>query len=98
MRAEAVTMCPNSEIMKHENFIAEYSVWYPVTSSDSASGISKGSLFVSANADITKRMKASDSGKANHIPSSCCCHTISVRVTFPAIMSTGMSDRPRATS
>ena len=29
----------------------EYSVWYPATSSDSASGKSNGGLFVSANAD-----------------------------------------------
>ena len=27
MSAEAVTMCPNSEIIKAENFMAEYSVW-----------------------------------------------------------------------
>ena len=98
MSAEAVTMWPNSEIMNAENFMAEYSVWYPVTSSDSASGISKGSRFVSANAEMTKRMKASDSGKANHIPSCCCCHTISVSVTLPANIRTAMSESPRATS
>ncbi len=84
--------------MKAENFIPEYSVWYPVTSSDSASGMSKGRRLVSANAETTKRMKASDSGKANHMPSCCCCQTISVSVTFPAIMRTAMMESPSATS
>ncbi len=90
-------MWPNSEIMNALNFIAEYSVWYPVTSSDSASGMSKGSRLVSAKAEITNRMKASESGRAYQIPS-CCCATISGSVTLPASMSTAMIDSPSATS
>ena len=37
--------------------IPEYSVWYPATNSASASGKSKGGLFVSARADIKKNDK-----------------------------------------
>ena len=33
---------------KSANFIDEYSVWYPATSSVSASGMSNGRRFVSA--------------------------------------------------
>ena len=43
-----VIRCPYSPIMKTANFMEEYSVWYPPTSSASASGRSKGSRFVSA--------------------------------------------------
>ncbi len=60
--------------------------------------MSKGSRFVSANADTRKRMNASDSGNANHIPSCCCCHTTSVSVTFPDSIRTVMSESPSATS
>ena len=48
-------MCAYSAMKNMLNFIDEYSVWYPVTSSDSASGMSKGSRLVSANALITNR-------------------------------------------
>ena len=37
--------------------IPEYSVWYPATNSASASGKSKGGLFVSARAEIKKIIK-----------------------------------------
>ncbi len=37
---------------KKANFIPEYSVWYPATISDSASGISKGVRFTSAREAI----------------------------------------------
>ncbi len=39
------------------NVIEEYSTLYPATSSASASGKSKGVLFVSANIDIKKTIK-----------------------------------------
>src|SRR5215208_1526452 len=54
--ALAVTMFAYSAMKKSENFIALYSVWYPVISSDSASGRSNGSLFVSANT-ATRKIK-----------------------------------------
>jgi hypothetical protein len=79
-------------------FMPEYSVWNPATSSDSASGMSKGNRFVSAKAEITNRMNARESGSANQTSSCCCCQTTSVRVTFPASMRIGTMDRPRATS
>jgi len=49
------------------NPIAEYSTLYPDTSSASASGRSKGCLFVSAKAHIKKRTKIGNKGSANHI-------------------------------
>ena len=67
-------------------------------SSDSASGMSKGSRLVSASAEMTKKMNASDSGKTNHSFICCCCHTISVSVTLPARRSTAITLRPSATS
>ena len=79
-------------------FIPEYSVWNPPTNSDSASGMSKGMRLVSAKAEMTKRMKAREMGKTNQKSSCCCFQTISVRVTFPAIIRTTTTDRPRATS
>ena len=96
--AEAVTTCAYSAMKNIENFMAEYSVWYPVISSDSASGMSKGSRLVSASAEIRKKMKASDSGKTNHIPSCCCRQTVSVRVTLPTRRRTAMTLSPSATS
>src|SRR5687767_12775575 len=54
MSALDVAMLAYSEIGNIENFIALYSVWYPAMSSDSASGRSNGSRFVSANAATTK--------------------------------------------
>ncbi len=50
------------------NPIAEYSTLYPDTSSASASGKSKGCLFVSANAHIKNNMKTGKRGKANQTP------------------------------
>jgi len=45
--------------------IAEYSTLYPATNSASASGKSKGALFVSANAEIKKIMKIGKRGQTN---------------------------------
>src|ERR1700745_779291 len=42
--------------------VEEYSTMKPATSSDSASGKSKGGLFVSANADTKKMMNIGNSG------------------------------------
>jgi hypothetical protein len=56
--ALAVIMFAYSAMKNIENFIALYSEWYPATSSDSASGKSNGSLFVSAKAEIMKKRNA----------------------------------------
>jgi hypothetical protein len=66
---ETVSTCAYSAMKNMENFIEEYSVWYPVTSSDSASGRSKGRRFVSAKAEIQKKKNDAESGSANQSPS-----------------------------
>src|ERR1051325_1010480 len=57
MSAEMAAIDMYSAMKKSANFIEEYSVWYPATSSASASEKSKGRRFVSANAATTKTMK-----------------------------------------
>ena len=51
-RAQTVMMFTYSAIWMSANFIDEYSVWKPATSSVSPSGRSKGVRFVSAVAAI----------------------------------------------
>ena len=51
-------MLQYSAMKKAANFIDEYSTWKPATSSFSASGKSKGTRLVSANAQIMYTMKA----------------------------------------
>ena len=45
----------NSPIINNKNGVDEYSTWYPATNSASASGKSKGGLFVSARADMKNK-------------------------------------------
>src|SRR6266508_1032862 len=52
--AAIVVMAMYSDMKNMANFIDEYSVWYPATSSASASAKSKGSRFVSAKAATMK--------------------------------------------
>src|SRR5688572_21730482 len=47
IRADMVAIAMYSDMKNMANFIDEYSVWYPPTSSASASGKSKGSRLVS---------------------------------------------------
>src|SRR5258708_2204116 len=54
---ETVIMLAYSAMKKDANFMLEYSVWKPATSSFSASGRSKGTRLVSAKAATMKRMK-----------------------------------------
>src|SRR3712207_7035382 len=72
---ETVSTCAYSAMKNMENFIDEYSVWYPVTSSDSASGRSKGRRFVSAKEAIQKKKKDAASCSANQRCIACCCQT-----------------------
>src|SRR5437588_6569634 len=48
----AVNMLAYSAMKNMANFMALYSVWYPATSSVSASGRSKGIRLVSAKAEV----------------------------------------------
>ena len=61
--------------------IPEYSVWYPATSSASASGKSKGGLLVSASAEIKKITNMGNNGITNH--TFCCARTISFKLNDP---------------
>jgi len=54
---------PKKNIAK---IIDEYSTLYPATSSASASGKSKGALFVSASIEIKKIIAQGNKGKTNH--------------------------------
>ena len=59
----------------------EYSVWYPATNSASASGKSKGGLFVSANAEIKKITNIGNNGITNH--TFCWAITMSFKLSEP---------------
>src|SRR5512142_2129725 len=55
MSAEAVRMAECFALKYIGNLVEEFSAWWVATSSDTASGMSKGSRFVSAKAETTKR-------------------------------------------
>ena len=55
---ETSSMFPYSARKKNANRMPLYSVWNPATSSDSASGMSKGVRFVSASPQMKNRTKA----------------------------------------
>src|SRR5450755_3740837 len=95
INALAVTMFAYSAMKNSENFIAEYSVWYPAISSDSASGRSNGKRFVSANAAIRKMKNAIESRNTFH-PIVDCCWMILLIETLPASSSTHTVDMPIA--
>src|SRR5690242_19660989 len=97
MSALDVTMLAYSAMKKSENFMAEYSVWYPATSSDTASGRTNGTRLVSANAETMKMKNAIGRLTTFHMLCAC-CRTISLRITFPARRITGIVDMPIATS
>src|SRR3954471_10240075 len=59
--AETVTMLTYSARKKRANFIEEYSVWNPPTSSDSASGRSNGARLVSPTIAMQKMPNESSS-------------------------------------
>src|SRR5581483_8656832 len=84
MSALAVIMFAYSAMKNIENFIALYSEWYPAMSSDSASGKSNGSRFVSANAEIMKKKNATVQLMTfQWMPRPACCATMSASETFP---------------
>ena len=79
------------------NIIEEYSTLYPATSSASASGKSKGALFVSANIEIKKTIAQGNNGKTNQTVF-CCTNTISVKFNEPASKIIGKITKLIATS
>src|SRR5215210_4284343 len=89
---DTVSTCAYSAMKNIENFIELYSVWYPVTSSLSASGRSKGRRLVSAKQEIQKKKNETESAMPYHRCSCCCFQTISVSDTLPATNSTDISD------
>src|SRR6266511_5184833 len=96
-RAESVIMLMYSAVWKRPQRIPLYSVWYPATSSVSASGRSNGGRLVSA---ITAKKKTS-------IPASCgmknqivapCLLTMSTRFSDCPIRTTPSTDSASDTS
>src|SRR5581483_3122022 len=69
--AERVIMFTYSAIWNRPQRMPEYSVWYPATSSLSASGRSNGALAVSATAARKKTTKPTNCGATNHCESIC---------------------------
>ena len=68
--------------MKNAQRKPEYSVWYPATSSDLASGKSNGVLFNSATAAIKKMTKPTGCTKMYHAFS--CARYDIIQVKLPA--------------
>src|SRR5690606_41180811 len=74
-------VCSSDLIKKKANPKAEYSILYPATSSPSASGKSKGGLFVSAKAEIKNIKNKGKNGIKFQITS--CCSTILIKFKDP---------------
>ena len=62
-----ISMFPYSPRKNKANVMLEYSTLNPATSSASASGKSKGCLFVSANEEIKKIINIGNKGIQYHI-------------------------------
>src|ERR1051325_5081936 len=96
----------NSPRKKSPNFMLEYSVWKPATSSPSASGRSNGARLVSASAQIMKIAKAGGCTNRFHdgIANGPTCHhcrcasTMVVSESEFAISSTPTVESPIASS
>lgn len=75
---------------------AEYSTLKPETNSDSASGRSKGTLLVSAKAEIKNKKKEGKKGHQKKI--GCCAKTIAVKLVEPVKSSKGIMTKAIETS
>src|SRR5215210_2311697 len=94
-------MATYSPSMNSRNGVEEYSTMNPATSSDSASGRSKGGRLVSAIAEMknTTNMGNSHSQYQPRIPNRVSCEwTIWLRFSEPAQSSTVMMTKPIETS
>src|SRR5690606_3890366 len=85
------------------NFIEEYSWWYPIFNSLSASGRSKGTLPNSAKVQIKNIIKPKGCLKKFHVnqPSAqkpCCCSTIVRKLRLPVIIIKAIKLKPNANS
>src|SRR5688572_2270163 len=100
------TYSPSMNIMYG---VEEYSTMKPATSSDSASGRSKGGRFVSARPEMKKIRKSGKSGircqsrkvlgRPSIVPRPVvCASTTSVRLSEPTASSTAMMTKPIETS
>ena len=97
VRPLTVAMLAYSAMKNIENFMPLYSVWYPATSSDSASGKSNGNRLVSAKA-ATRNVNQATVSDSTFQPMCDCCCTIVVSETLPASRITGIVDNPIAIS
>src|ERR1700730_16244758 len=101
-RHETVIMLVYSAMKNMANLKLAYSVWKPATSSDSASGRSKGTRFVSATAATKKQRKPRICGKIFQpkIPSFglACAAMISLKLKLPALRRTPTTDMLSASS
>src|SRR5262245_19707754 len=98
--AHISTMLRYSPTMNSRYGVEEYSTIEPATSSDSASGRSKGGRLVSASAEMKKSTNIGKSGLNTNQPrmSGPCARTISERLSEPANRRTVMSTKPIETS
>src|SRR5438309_2830967 len=102
-RHETVIMLVYSAMKNIANLKLAYSVWKPATSSDSASGKSNGTRFVSATAATKKQKKPKICGHTFQpkIPRSgwcACASIICFKLKLPAISSTPTTDIVSANS
>src|SRR5687767_12997986 len=109
VRAQTSTTATYSAIRNMRNGVAEYSTKYPATSSDSASGRSKGGRLVSAKPEMKKMMKSGNIGSQCQsrnvlgrpiiVPSPVVwASTMSERFNDPTANSTAMMTKPMETS
>src|SRR5262245_1067625 len=107
-RQETVIIAVYSAMKNMANLKLAYSVWKPATSSDSASGRSKGARLVSAIAEVKKQMKPNICGKgaattlqAGSNPQStrpCCVSIMRCKLKVFAISNTPTTDMVSASS
>ena len=83
MNVDISTILQYSARKKNTKIIPECSVKNPATSSDSASGKSKGVRLVSASAEIKNIMNKGSSGTTNH--TLCCSSMILIKLNVPVI-------------
>src|SRR5215510_229079 len=98
--AHMSTMFMYSPTMKRRYGVEEYSTMKPATSSDSASGRSKGGRLVSASAEMKKSTNIGKSGLNTNQPrmSGPCARTISEMLSEPANNRMVMRMKPMETS
>src|SRR5690242_8490720 len=96
-RPESTIMFTYSAAWKMPQRMPEYSVWYPATSSVSASGRSNGGRDVSAIAPSRKTIKPTYCGMKNHCVVSC-LFTMSCRFSDWPISTTPSTESASETS